>query len=252
VRRWTNRLLFFGGLLLLWEALCRAEVWPPYLLPAPGAVVASLGEGLRDGTIPVAIGASLTRLGIGFGAAILIGTATGILLAVSRVLKDTLGALVLGLQSLPSICWFPLALLWFGLSEKSIVFVVLMGSVLSIAITVEDGIRAIPPIYLRVARNLGAQGARFYAGVILPAALPAFVAGTKLGWSFAWRSLLAGELLFAAPGLGFLLTMGRELNDMARVMAVMVVVMAIGYSVDRLFFSPLERKLARAWGLVRA
>jgi NitT/TauT family transport system permease protein len=251
VRRLTNLLVFLVLLLAVWQLLCHLEIWPPYLLPKPSAVAGSLVTGLRDRSIPIAIGASLYRLGIGFGLSILIGTPTGIFLAASRLLKETLGTLVLGLQSLPSICWFPLALLWFGLSEKAIIFVVLMGSLLSIAITVEGGIRAIPPIYLRVATNLGARGPRLYRGVILPAALPSFVAGTKLGWSFAWRSLLAGELLFSAPGLGFLLTMGRELNDMARVISVMLVVMVIGVAVDRLFFGPLERRLERAWGLGR-
>lgn len=249
MRRWSNRLIFFGALLLTWHILGRMQIWPPYLLPGPEEVVRSLGAGIRDRTVPIAVGASLWRLGVGFFLSILIGTPTGILLASSRLLKETLGTLVLGFQSLPSICWFPLALLWFGLSEKAIIFVVVMGSVVSIAITVEGGIRSIPPIYRRVAGNVGARGPRLYAGVVLPAALPSFVAGTKLGWSFAWRALMAGELLFSAPGLGFLLTMGRELNDMARVMAVMMVVMAIGVVVDRLVFTPLERGLARAWGL---
>lgn len=251
MRRWIERLAFFAGLVLFWEVLTRAEVWPPWILPSPGEVAASLVAGLADQSIPIAIGASLTRLGIGFSLSIAIGAPAGILIASSRALKETLGTLVLGLQSLPSICWFPLALLWFGLSEKAIIFVVLMGSVLAIAITVEGGIRAIPPIYLRVAQNLGARGPRLYAGVVLPAALPAFASGTKLGWSFAWRSLMAGELLFSAPGLGFLLTMGRELNDMARVIGVMLVIMMLGLAVDRLLFAPLERHLARTWGLAR-
>jgi sulfonate transport system permease protein len=252
VRRPISLLIFLALLAGLWQLLCHLQIWPPYLLPKPAAVARSLVEGIRDRSIPIAIGGSLSRLGIGFGLSILIGTPLGILLASSRVLKETVGTLVLGLQSLPSICWFPLALLWFGLSQKAIIFVVLMGSLLSIAITVEGGIRAIPPIYLRVATNLGARGPRLLAGVILPAALPSFAAGTKLGWSFAWRSLLAGELLFSAPGLGFLLTMGRELNDMARVIAVMLVVMVIGVAVDRLLFGPLEHKLASSWGLDRA
>ena len=249
--RWIRRLLFFGGLLLAWELIGRSGWWPPYLLPSPGDVLASLADGFRDRSIPIGVAASLVRLGIGFGLSILIGTPVGILLAVSRIFKETAGPLVLGLQSLPSICWFPIALLWFGLSEKSIIFVVLMGSLLAIALTVEGGIRAIPPIYLRVAGNLGARGPRLYRGVVLPAALPAFVAGTKLGWTFAWRSLLAGELLFSAPGLGFLLTMGRELNDMARVVAAMLVIMILGMTVDRLLFGPLERRLERNWGLSR-
>ncbi|HEV8337824.1 MAG TPA: ABC transporter permease [Candidatus Polarisedimenticolia bacterium] len=252
MRRLIRLILFLVLLVGAWQLICHFEVWPPYLLPKPSEVAGSLLDGMRDRSIPIAVRSSLVRLGIGFGLSILVGGPLGILLALSRLLRDTLGTLVLGFQSLPSICWFPLALLWFGLSEKSVVFVAFMGSVLSIAVTVEAGIRTIPPQYLRVARNLGAKGPRLLAGVILPAALPSFVAGTKLGWSFAWRSLLAGELLFAGPGLGFLLTMGRELNDMARVIGIMLVVMVIGVAVDRLVFAPLERKLMRAWGLGRA
>ena len=252
MRPWTNRLLFFGGLLLLWEALCRAEVWPPYLLPSPEDVVASLGEGMRDGTIPVAIGASLTRLGIGFGMAILIGTGTGILLAVSRFLKETLGALVLGLQSLPSICWFPLALLWFGLSEKAVVFVVVMGALLSIVIATDDGVKNTPPLLVRAGRTMGMRGVGLYARVVLPSALPAIVSGMKLGWSFAWRSLMAGELLFVSAGLGQLLTVGRDLNDMSLVIAVMLLIVAVGLAVERLLFGTAERAIRRRWGLVGA
>jgi NitT/TauT family transport system permease protein len=166
-----------------------------------------------------------------------------------RWAKDTFGMLVLGLQALPSICWLPLAILWFGLNERAILFVVVMGAVFSIAQASEDGIRNTAPIYLRAARNLGARGWRLYANVVLPAALPSIVTGMKMGWSFAWRSLMAGELLYALPSLGNLLMLGRELNNMGQVIAVMLVIIGLGLVSDQLVFGLIERRVRSRWGL---
>ncbi len=173
----------------------------------------------------------------------------GLALGRIKLLDETLGSLVLGLQALPSICWLPLALLWFGLSETAILFVVVMGALLSITTATEAGVKNTPPVYLRAARNLGARGWRVYVFVILPAALPAIITGMKLGWSFAWRSLMAAELLYVSLGLGQLLTLGRELNDMSQVIAVMLVIIAIGLAVDRLVFAPIETRVRERWGL---
>ena len=155
-----------------------------------------------------------------------------------------------GLQALPSICWLPLAILWFGLSESAIIFVVVMGSLLSVTIATEDGIRGIPPQLLAVSGTLGIRGLRLYAGVLIPAALPGIITGLKLGWSFAWRALMAGELLFVAGGLGQLLTTGRELLDVPQVMAVMGAIILIGVATDRLLFQTVEARVRRRWGLV--
>jgi NitT/TauT family transport system permease protein len=156
------------------------------------------------------------------------------------------------LQALPSICWLPLALLWFGLSDAAILFVVVMGSVLAIAISTEDAVQSLPPQYGLVAGTLGIKGARLYFGVVLPGALPGIVTGLKLGWSFAWRALMAGELLFVAGGLGQLLTNGRELLDVPQVMAVMIAIVLIGVLIDRVVFRTVETRVRRRWGLVRA
>src|SRR5688500_2665212 len=153
------------------------------------------------------------------------------MLARSETARRTVGLLLTGLQALPSICWLPLALLWFGLSERAIFFVVLMGSVLSIATATEAGVRSVPPVYVRAARSMGARGFTLYRTVVFPAALPQILTGAKLGWSFAWRSLMAAELLYVSGGLGQMLTMARELHDMALVMAVMVVIVALGLTV---------------------
>jgi NitT/TauT family transport system permease protein len=250
-RAWIYRTLFFTTLLLGWELAIRLRLWPGYLFPAPSEVFNTLTYGLFHRNFLIGIWSSLRRLWIGYSFALGIGLFLGLLMGQLRWLKETMGLLVLGLQTLPSICWLPLAILWFGLNERAILFVVVMGAVLSIAQATEDGVRNTPPLYLQAARNLGASGWRLYFSVILPAALPSIVTGMKLGWSFAWRSLMAGELLYALPGLGNLLTMGRELNDMSQVLAVMVIIVILGLLTDRLLFSLLERLVRERWGLVR-
>jgi NitT/TauT family transport system permease protein len=249
VSRWHTRLIFFVVLLAAWEALFRLKLWPPYIFPSMSNVGASLLSGFGDGSYPIAIGVSLRRILIGYSISLLIGIPLGLLLGRVRLVQDTLGSIVLGLQALPSICWLPLALLWFGLSETAILFVVVMGAVLSITLSTADGVRNTPPLYLRAARTMGARGWRLYTGVILPAALPAILSGMKLGWSFAWRSLMAGELLYISLGLGQLLTMGRELNDMAQVISVMLVIITIGLLADRAVFTPVEQRVRELWGL---
>ena len=172
----------------------------------------------------------------------------GLILARFKLLEETVGSLVGMLQVLPSICWLPLAILWFGLNEAAIQFVVIMGAFLSIAIATEAGIKNIPPLYIRAARTMGVRKWDLYGRVIFPASLPSIVTGMKLGWSFAWRSLMAGELLFVSVGLGQLLQTGRELNDMSQVMAVMFIIMTVGLSFDHLVFAPIQNHLRRQWG----
>lgn len=204
---------------------------------------------VRDGRLWQAITRSLGRLAQGYVVSILIGVPLGVGMGQWPLIRRLLRPLVVGLQALPSICWLPLALLWFGLTETSIIFVVVMGSVLAIAISVEDSILGINPLLLRVSSSYGIRGLRFYGGVLLPAALPGIVTGLKLGWSFAWRALMAGELLYVSGGLGQLLTMGRELMEIPQVMAVMVCIIAVGTLIDRLLFQTVELHVRRRWGL---
>ena len=181
-----------------------------------------------------------------------IGVPLGIGIARSSFLRMTLKPLVMGLQALPSICWLPLAILWFGLSDAAILFVVVMGSLLAISISTEDGVNSIQPQLILAAGTLGIRGLRFYGGVLVPAALPGIVTGLKLGWSFAWRALMAGELLFVSGGLGQLLTAGRELLDVAQVVAVMIAIIVLGTAMDRLLFQTVEMRVRRRWGLLPA
>lgn len=259
MRKQLVRVAFFLALLALWQAGSSLQWWRDFIFPSPGQVWDTLAASLSrqnaaaTGYLPASIAASLRRIGIGFGLSLGAGTTLGFLLARVRLLDETLGTLVLGLQTLPSVCWLPLAILWFGLDERAIIFVVLMGACLAITVSVSDGVRAIPPLYLRAARNMGAKRLRLATSVILPASLPAITTGMKLGWSFAWRSLMAGELLFQGiAGLGSDLMAGRNLNDMSQVVAMMLVIVALGLVADRALFSPLDRHVRERWGLGKA
>ncbi|NTW00718.1 MAG: ABC transporter permease [Oscillochloris sp.] len=246
---WIRRLAFYLVLLALWEGLARAHIWPSYLFPGPIAVMEAVAKGLAKGTFGTAVLVSLKRLAIGYSISLIVGVVLGLLIGRNKALDDTVGSLVLGLQALPSVCWLPLAILWFGLNERAIIFVVVLGALFSITLGVEAGVKNTPPLYLRAARNLGAHGLAVYTQVVLPAALPAILSGLKQGWSFAWRSLMAGELLYFTLSLGNLLQSGRDLNDAAQVMAVMLLIVIVGVSIDQMIFAPFERRVRERWGL---
>lgn len=249
MKRIARQFAFYLALLALWQLIFELKIWPPYLFPSPLSVLESLQGGFSDRTFLIGMGISMKRIALGYSLSVALGIALGFLIAASEFLEATLGGLALSLQSLPSLCWLPLAVLWFGLSEKAILFVVVMGSLLSVTINTQMGVRHVPKIYLMAARNLGAHGIPMFLHVLLPGSLPHLLAGLKQGWAFAWRSLIAGEMLFVSLGLGHLLMMGRDLNDLSQVLAVMVLIMAIGHFVDRLLFERLEHSLRRKWGL---
>lgn len=250
--KWLKPLAFYLFLVLLWQEVYRQQWWPSYVFPSPLDVLHALNQGFHDGTIPQGFKVSLARVAAGYAISLLLGGALGALLAASRQVRETVGGLVLSLQSLPSLCWLPLAILWFGLSEKAILFVVVMGSMLAVTIGTESSLRNVPRIYLLAGKNLGARGPRLLFSVLLPASLPNLIAGWKQGWAFAWRSLISGEMIFVTLGLGQLLMMGRDLNDISQVIAVMILIMLVGFSCDRLLFAPLERHLRRRWGVADA
>src|SRR5688572_12402720 len=239
---------FYVVVIIAWALVARAEVWSPFLFPAPESVFRSLARNLESGLILEALKFSMLRLVVGYGISLVIGLALGFLTATSRWADETIGGIVLGLQSLPSITWLPMAVLWFGLSERAIIFVVLMGSTFSVAISARAGIRALPPLLVRAAGTLGASRWQLYRYVVLPGMIPAMVQGMKQGWSFAWRSLMAGELLFVSLGLGHLLSVGRDLNDINMVFSIMLVIVAVGVAVDRLLFGRAEAWVRERWG----
>jgi NitT/TauT family transport system permease protein len=247
---WVRRIIFYIFLLLLWDAICASGIWPDYLFPTPLEVWSALVNGFVGGGLYLQASlVSLQRLLIGYGISLVIGLVLGLLIGRIRLIEETLGSVILGLQALPSVCWLPLAILWFGLTDQAIIFVVIMGALFSITLGVDAGVKNTSPIYLKAARNLGARGVGLYGQVIMPAAMPAILNGLKQGWTFAWRSLMAGELLFFTLSLGNLLQTGRDLNDASQVISVMVVIIVIGVAIDSLVFGPLERRVRDRWGL---
>ena len=255
MKRFLLAALFFAVLLLIWEALFRAKIWSPVLLPSPRQVAVYLEGAAVDGTLVKATIVTLRRLLIGYIIGLVVGLPLGLLTARWKVWQDTIGTLALGLQTLPSVCWVPLALLWFGQTEAAMLFVVIMGTLWSVVIATETGVRHVPPIYRRAALTMGSKSLHIWFKVILPAALPVIVSGMKQGWAFAWRSLMAAEIfvtILTGFGLGQLLHYGRELSAMEQVIGIMIVIVVIGLLADKIFFSPIERFLHRRWGTSQA
>ena len=251
MRRALVAAAFFLVLVGLWQLAASSGRWSAVLLPAPKMVGEYLWSAFHDGSLTEAIKVTVRRLLIGYAIGVVIGLPLGLLTSTSDYFEDTIGALALGMQTLPSVCWVPLALLWFGQTETAMLFVVVMGTVWSVVIATDTGARTIPPIYARAARTMGSEGFDKWTRVILPASLPFVVSGMKQGWAFAWRSLMAAEIfvtILTGFGLGHLLQYGRELSAMDQVIGVMVVIVAIGLIADKTLFSPWERFLHRRWG----
>jgi NitT/TauT family transport system permease protein len=241
--------------LAIWQVVVISGWKPPWLLPAPLTVLSELWSQLMAGDLTAAVGVTMRRAVVGYGVAVAVGGTIGILVVRWRTLRAAVGSLITGLQTMPSIAWFPLAILLFQLSDVAILFVVVLGAAPAIANGLISGIDTVPPLLLRAGRVLGARGVSAYRYVILPAALPSFVAGLKQGWAFAWRSLMAGELLVLIPGqssIGARLQFAREFSDAPALVAMMIVILAIGILVDVVVFSTVERSILARRGLVEA
>jgi len=238
--------------LSLWQLVAISGWRPSYVLPGPVPVFAELGSRLVTGDFWKAVAITMTRGVVGFTIAAVLGLVLGVLVARSRILRAAIGSLITGLQTMPSIAWFPLAILLFQLSEQAILFVILIGAVPSIANGVIGGVDYVPSLLVRAGRNVGASGLSLYRHVVLPAALPSIVTGLKQGWAFAWRSLLAGELMVSIasrPSLGQFLNQSRELSDTSYMIALMIAILTIGIAVDAVF-SAFERGIRRRRGVV--
>ncbi len=251
------RITFLAVLIVFWQFIFfyisrRADPALAVLFPSPWQVWQSLVNGFSSGgnNYPGAIGVSLWRLVRGYFIAIALGFPLGLAVARWKLARQTIGWLSLSLQAMPSIGWAPLAILWFGVtSDAPVLFVTVAGSLFATILAVSDGIAQVPPLLIRAGRTLGASGPRLYFSVLLPAALPLIVNGLKVGWSFAWRSLLAAELLVTAGGLGRILQEDKDAHAAAGLFATIIVIIAISLAVQTLLFSPLEKHLRVMWGL---
>ena len=234
-----------------WQALFASGWKDPWVLPSPLTVWEDLASYVATPDYWQAIGITLQRAVTGFALSVAVGSALGIAVARFKPLRAAIGSLITGLQTMPSIIWFPLAILLFQISESTIMFVVVLGAVPSIANGIISGIDYVPPAWKRVGTVLGMRGLTLYRHVILPATLPSFVSGLKQGWAFAWRSLMAGELLVIVAGqgsIGALMQGAREFSDSARVLTWIITVLVIGILVDALFRAA-DNRIRESWGL---
>jgi NitT/TauT family transport system permease protein len=238
--------------LALWQLVVWLKWKPDYVLPGPDKVFPELLDQVADGTILSALRLTMERAAKGYAIALLIGVVAGSLVASNKVLRSAFGSFITGLQTMPSVAWVPLALLLFKISEGAVMFVVILGAAPSIANGLISGIDHIPPLQLRAGRAMGAKGLTLYRRIVLPAAFPGFVAGLKQGWAFAWRSLMAAELIVIVKGhqsIGVLMQTSRDLNDTVGLLAAMVLILVVGIVIDALVFGRLEQVVKRRWGL---
>ncbi len=252
---WSNLWPKIGALvigLFLWQLVVWSEWKPEYILPGPGKTFSTLWDMLREGTIWEATLTTMRRAFVGYVVAVLIGLIIGGLVARIRAVRAAFGSFITGIQTMPSIAWFPLAIVLFQLSERAILFVVVLGAAPAIANGLISGADNIPPVLLRAGKVLGARGWNSFRHIVFPASLPGLVSGLKQGWAFAWRSLMAGELLViikGKPSIGSLLQENRAVNDYRGLLAVMIVILVIGIIVDSVVFGRLEKAIRRRWGL---
>ena len=247
-------IVFVALLIVAWQLFVVIAQPRPDIVPSPADVAAALGDAWASGRLPTAIVTSLERGILGFLISIVVATPIGLLLAEVRPIRRAAGPIISGLQVLPSVAWVPAAILWFGLTDATAYFVVLMGAIPSIVNGLVSGVDQVPPQLRRVGTILGARRFRLATLIVLPAALPGYVAGLKQGWAFAWRSLLAGELLVLIAGkasLGRELDTARQFNDIPALYATMIVILALGIAVDAVF-GYAERRIRRRYGLVDA
>jgi NitT/TauT family transport system permease protein len=238
---------------VLWQILWASAIWPEYQLPAPAAVLDQIGQRLATGQALTILWTSVSRAILGFLVAVVIATPLGLLVAVVPLVRAAIGPILSGLQSLPSVAWVPAAILWFGLNDAAIYFVVLLGAVPSIANGLVSGIDQVPPLLPRVGKAMGASRLQSAGLILLPAALPGYLAGLKQGWAFSWRSLMAAEIIATSPTLGFglgaYLHEGQSLSDMPTVIAAIILILVVGVGIELLVFRPLEKRILRARGL---
>ncbi|MFF2081479.1 ABC transporter permease [Kitasatospora sp. NPDC058162] len=240
--------------LALWQGAYSLHVTSSYNLPSPADVWRSLLDLWYQGTLFSIIWTSVWRGLSGFVLAVIIGTPIGLVVARVKPVRTAIGPVLQGLQSLPSVAWVPAAVIWLGINDQMMYTVILLGAVPSIANGLVAGIDQVPPLFLRAGRTIGATGLTGARHVLIPAALPGYLAGLKQGWAFAWRSLMAAELVASSPdlgrGLGRFLEDQREFSDMSGVLLGIILILFVGIAIDLLVFTPLERRVLRNRGLL--
>lgn len=242
--------IFISVFLVVWQLVYMSEILPKLSLPSPLAVGQTIIELLFDFTLVKGTAFTLWRLFLGFILSLAIGLITGLLMIKFQQFGKTMSSFAVGLQSFPSIAWIPFAILLIGFNDFGILFVVVMSSVFSVMLSTYTGLRNVPPIYIRAARNMGAKGFSLFRYVLIPAATPTLIMGMRQAWSFAWHALIGAEMLITTlVGLGYILSVGREFSNMSQIIATMIVIFTIGLIFDRVVFIKIEEKIRDRWGL---
>ncbi len=246
----ANTILFISVFIGIWQLVYIIGIWPKISLPSPLMVAEAFYDLFQNNTLLTGIGMTMYRLAIGFIISIAIGMAVGLAMVKFAGFGKTMGSFAVGLQSFPSIAWVPFAILLIGLNDLGILFVVIMSSIFSVMMSTYSGIRNIPTIYIRAAKNMGAKGLHLFRHLMIPAATPALITGIKQAWSFAWHALIGAEILMAASiGIGHILLIGREFQSMSQIIASMITIFALGMIFDRVIFMKIEDKVRERWGL---
>lgn len=243
------RVGFFVFLFCIWYLFVSFGNIPSYILPSPVEVIDSFITGFTQGNYIQAITFSLGRVLTGYFLALGVGVVCGILIARYYLLDITFGRSILALQSIPSVAWVPLALLWFGITDKAVIFIIVLEALLPTALSTKNAMKNIPPNLIRAAQTLGSKGLHLYQNVILKAMIPELVTGLRLSFAFAWRALIAGELFISGVGIGQTLELGRSLADMSQVIAMITTIGMIGFFTENIFFGTIEKKIRLQWGL---
>jgi len=242
--------IFISVFLALWQLVYMSEILPKLSLPSPLAVGQTIIELLFDFTLVKGTAFTLWRLFLGFILSLAIGLIIGLLMIKFQQFGKTMSSFAVGLQSFPSIAWIPFAILLIGFNDFGILFVVVMSSVFSVMLSTYSGLRNVPPIYIRAAKNMGAKGFSLFRYVLIPAATPTLIMGMRQAWSFAWHALIGAEMLITTlVGLGYILSVGREFSNMSQIIATMIVIFTIGLIFDRVVFTKIEEKIRDRWGL---
>ena len=242
--------IFISVFLAVWQLVYMSEVLPKLSLPSPLAVGQTITELVLDFTLVKGTAFTLWRLLLGFLISLALGLIIGLLMIKFQQFGKTMSSFAVGLQSFPSIAWIPFAILLIGFNDSGILFVVVMSCVFSVMLSTYTGLRNVPPIYIRAARNMGAKGFTLFRYVLIPAATPTLIMGMRQAWSFAWHALIGAEMLITTlVGLGYILSVGREFSNMSQIIATMIVIFTIGLIFDRVVFIKIEEKIRDRWGL---
>lgn len=238
------------SIIILWEGVYKLQLWPEFMFPSPINVVRTIIDGFLQGAYLGALLNSLRRLIIGYVISIILGTMMGALMTFNKTVDDTLGFLIIAFQSVPSVVWLPLVLLWFNTGESAIIFVVILGGVWNMIMSSNTGLKNVDRDLIKCGENLGYKGFRLFSKIMIPASIPHIITGMRLAWAFCWRALMAAEILGTGTGLGQTLMWGKEMGNMSTVLAVMFIIGTTGLITDSLIFKRIETKVYKKWGLL--